>query len=105
MSILQAHRQRVATLQQAMARLGEMHDRAYTVWDRIVRLAESDDPERYEQLENLHDEAYLIADGIARLREEAFGSISREAHLLLTSTVESAHPAIVNPERVPGPGE
>jgi acyl carrier protein phosphodiesterase len=101
MSVLQAHRQRVAALNEAMTQLHALHEQAHELWNRITVLNRSDDPQRNPQLDALHDEVYALADRIARLREQTFGSISREAQLTLTSTVESAHPSIVNPEPAP----
>jgi hypothetical protein len=95
--VLQAHRGRVAALNEAMVQLGQMHQEAYGVWDRIVKLAESEAADRYEQLDALHDEAYAIADRIARLREQTFGSIGRESLLRLTASVESIHTSLLHP--------
>jgi hypothetical protein len=103
--VLQAHRRRIRALDEAMERLQAMHEEAYDLWQRIVKLAESEADERQEQLDVLHDEAYALADRIARLREEAFGSIGREALLRLTASVESVHPSLLHPEPTPVPGE
>lgn len=89
MSVLEAHRARVAALSDALERMQSMHDDAYNLWNEVVQLAESDAPERRERLDALHDQSYALADRIARLREETFGSISAEAQLMLTSSVES----------------
>lgn len=100
-SPLEAHRQRIAALDSAMERLQAMHGQAYDLWDRIVHLARSDAPDRYEQLDALHDQSYALAEQIAVLREETFGSISRESRLRLSSTVESIHPSLVGGEAEP----
>jgi hypothetical protein len=92
--VLDAHRQRVTALNEAMQRLERMHDEGYALWQRAVQLAEGHAPDRQAELDAVHDEAYALAERIARLREETFGSISHEARLLLTSTVESTPKAL-----------
>lgn len=104
-AVLAAHRDRVARLGEALEHLEAMHEEAYQTWDRIVKLADSDEEDRYEQLDALHDAAHALADRIARLREEAFGSISREAALRLTATVESIRPELLFSEPAPLSGE
>lgn len=97
-AVLAAHRERVARLSDALERLEALHDEAYQLWDRIVRLAARDDPERYEKLTDLHDAAYSLAEQITHVREETFGNISREASLRLTAQVESVRPGQVSSE-------
>ena len=104
MSVLSAHRQRVRDLNEAMAGLDDLHEQAYSVWNRIVHVREGQAADRNEQLDALHDEAFALADRIGRLRGDTFGSISRESRLRLSATVESAHPSLVQPEAAPMAG-
>jgi len=104
-AVLQAHRQRVAELDDALVRLQRMHDDAFELWCRIVKLAEGDAEDRNAQLDALHDEAYALADRITRLREGTFGAMNRESQLRLTSSVESVHSSLLHPEHPPLPGE
>lgn len=103
--VLAAHRERVARLGDALEHLEAMHDEAYDIWDHIVRLADSDDPERHEKLDALHDAAQALADRIARLREDTFGSISRDASLRLAAQAESVRPGLLAVEPALLPGE
>jgi hypothetical protein len=98
MSILSAHRERVAALGAAMNELQGLHDQAFALWNRIVEVRRGNAPERHQQLDTLHDEAYALADRITSRREEAFGEISQEARLRLTASVESAQPLLNRPD-------
>jgi hypothetical protein len=105
MSVLAAHRERVASLNEAMQQLQRMHDEAHDLWCRIVQASQGNALHRQQQIDAMHDEAYALADRITRLREQTFGEISHEARLLLTSSVESAHPSLIRPETTPLRGE
>jgi len=105
MSVIQAHRERVSRLNEAMARLQDLHEQAFAVWNQIVHAREGDAADRIEQLDALHDEAFALAERIAGQREQCFGSISRESLLRLSASVESAHPSLVRAEPAPAPGE
>ena len=105
MPVLQAHRQRVSRLNEAMARLQDLHEQAFAVWNQIVHVREGDAADRAGQLDVLHDEVFALAERIAAQREDAFGSISRESLLRLSASVESAHLSLVRPEPASVPGE
>lgn len=98
MSVLAAHRERVASLNEAMAQLQRMHEQAYELWNRIVQVNRSQAPDRQQQLDALYDESYALAERTARLREETFGEISHESRLRLTSSAESAQPLLNRPD-------
>ena len=101
MSILEAHRQRVAALSDAMTELRRLHDESYALWCQVVALLGRDEEEREHSLEDLHAAAYAHAERIAALREQTFGFVSRAARLRLTGQVESTGTALSAPEAPP----
>jgi hypothetical protein len=91
MEVLQAHRERVERLQQALQRLLALHEERYEAWSEIVRLAkeEGDDEARVATIASRHDAIRELAGRVGALRAETFGPLSHEEELLLNSQVES----------------